>query len=454
MDHIIIIPSLNPDTKLITLVDELTGGGADKIIIVNDGSDADHTPIFELLKGRGNVIVLEHAVNLGKGAALKTAFSYCAEHFRCGKGVITADCDGQHTAKDIFRIAEAMTQTPGRLIMGVRPFSKSSTPWRSYFGNTATNRFYNFIYHINLSDTQTGLRGIPLTELEWMAKIRGQRYDYELNILIQSRRRGLKIEQIPIEIVYFDNNQGSHFRTVSDSLLIIKMLVSNLIRKTGKGAPYYGKLFYFCRWLLRIVNKKYTIIGEPPSKPVILVGHHQNLKGALRILIWLNIDVRMWMLWVFCNKKDCFDQYYGYTFTLRYGWNKIFAAAAAYAASRCIPKLAAAARVIPVYRKSIKNLNKTINESVGALHKNENLLLFPDVDYTSDSDSMGEMYMGFIALDKYYHISTGTHIDFVPVKVNTAERQISFGKPSRVKDDEKYSEAKVRIGRELRSELN
>ena len=454
MEHIIIIPSLNPDAKLIPLVDELTYMGAGRVVVVNDGSGKEYEEIFSRLGRYENVSVITHPENMGKGAALKTAFSYCLQHFGDMGGVITADGDGQHTAEDIMRISEAMSQDPNSLILGVRAFDKSSTPLRSYFGNRTTNRIFNALFHADLIDTQTGLRGIPASELEWMCGIRGRRYDYELNMLIQARRRDVNIKQVPVEIKYFDNNQGSHFRTLSDSLLVIRIMLYNLFINTGRKERFYGGLFYFCRGIMRVFHRRYAVVGGVPTKPAIIIGHHQNLKGGVRIMMWLNTNAHPWMLWVFCDKKECFRQYYGYTFTKRYGWNKAFAYIAARISAWFIPKLAASMRAIPVYRKSFKDISVTVSRSVEALCKNENLLIFPDIDYASDADAVGEMYTGFLNLDKYYYKKTGRHVDFVPIRVDTAARRLCFGKPSRIRDDEKYAEAKKRIGEELRGELN
>ena len=454
MENVIIIPSLNPGQELVSLTDELVKMGANKIVIVNDGSDDNHSHIFRQLISRESISIIEHTVNLGKGAALKTALLYCSEHFNDITGVITADADGQHTAKDIFRISEAMTRNPDHLILGVRVFEKSSTPFRSYIGNKITSLVFGTLYHVKLIDTQTGLRGIPASELEWMIKTSGQRYDYELNMLIQATRKGLKMVQLPVEILYFNDNKGSHFKTLSDSMRIIKTLISNLFSDKNKSKPHYGRLFYFSRWLIRIFNRSLTVIGEPPAGPTVFVGHHQNLKGVLRIMMWLNTPVRLWVLKDFFSKNECFEQYASYTFTQRMGWNKMFSSIASYLPSRFVPRLMKSMRAIPVYRKSIKSIKLTINESVDALCKNENLLIFPDIDYTSNSDALGEMYMGFIYIDKYYHQKTGRHVSFVPIRSSLSDKQISFGTPSRISDDEIYSQAKNRIIEELRREFN
>jgi len=124
---------------------------------------------------------------------------------------------------------------PGCLILGARAFDKATTPRRSYFGNRTTSWFFHLLYRVHLPDTQSGLRGIPMKEVGWLAKMSGQKYDYDMNMLIQALRRKIVIKQVPIETVYFDNNSGSHFRTVSDSARIIKTLLFNLFSRTYKS---------------------------------------------------------------------------------------------------------------------------------------------------------------------------------------------------------------------------
>jgi len=144
-------------------------------------------------------------------------------------GVVTADADGQHTPEDIYRIARQLSLQEKTLILGVRNFRGNNVPKRSYLGNTVTSRIFWLLYGQYLQDTQTGLRGIPSGELGWIAEIRGERYDYEVNMLIQARFHELRLFLVPIKTLYFDNNAGSHYRTVKDSLRIFGSLISGLL---------------------------------------------------------------------------------------------------------------------------------------------------------------------------------------------------------------------------------
>lgn len=66
--------------------------------------------------------VLTHEQNRGKGAALKTALRWYGAHEDGCAGIVTADCDGQHTVKDVRRVCEAMEACPGTLVLGCRDF--------------------------------------------------------------------------------------------------------------------------------------------------------------------------------------------------------------------------------------------------------------------------------------------------------------------------------------------
>ena len=125
----VIIPAYEPDEKLIKLLDELCAEGVAPVIVVNDGSDeASFGHIYDAARERG-AIVLDHAVNMGKGRALKTAFNYCLGSYKDLIGVVTADSDGQHAVSDIKKCIEALSEDPKALVLGVRILiSRGSLP--------------------------------------------------------------------------------------------------------------------------------------------------------------------------------------------------------------------------------------------------------------------------------------------------------------------------------------
>ena len=237
MCNVIIIPAYAPDEKLIGLLEALERSGLTRIVVTDDGSGPEYTPVF-IRAGELGCVVVRHQHNLGKGAAIKTGIEKAVREFGPGIGIITADADGQHLPQDIIRISDALTAYRDHLILGVRDFSGENVPIRSAFGNRLTSALFRFGTGITCSDTQTGLRGIPPKLVPLALSTEGDRYEYEMNFLVEAVKKTPLI-MIPIETVYEDGNAGSHFRIVRDSLMIYRGPLIKLgagIAAAGLGA--------------------------------------------------------------------------------------------------------------------------------------------------------------------------------------------------------------------------
>lgn len=216
------IPAYNPDEKLIQLVEGLTNQLPYLIVIVDDGSKEECKPIFDALK-KFNVVLLRHDTNRGKGAALKTAFNYLIKNTPDLVAVITADADFQHSISDIEMIAHESLRQPQMMHLGVREFEKD-VPLRSLFGNKITRWAYRTVAKQDISDTQTGLRGIPRVLLESLCEIKYDGYEFELEMLFIARDRGVGCVEHKIKTIYYEGNKGSHFRPLIDSIKIYWVL--------------------------------------------------------------------------------------------------------------------------------------------------------------------------------------------------------------------------------------
>ena len=228
----VIIPSYEPDGKLPALLQELSDGGFENIIIVDDGSGEAYKSIFDEADSFSSVTLLHHAVNMGKGRALKTAFDYVLCHFPDAIGAITADSDGQHSPECITACAEALIENPGALIMGCRSFDGDDVPARSQFGNKLTRRVMKYLVGVSVSDTQTGLRGISASFMKSLLTLKGERFEFETNMLMETKKLGIQIIEVPIKTIYIEDNRTSHFNPIKDSIRIYmtfgKFLFSSL----------------------------------------------------------------------------------------------------------------------------------------------------------------------------------------------------------------------------------
>ena len=227
----VILPSLNPDQKFAGVVDGLVQAGFRHIVIVDDGSDAEHQKWFEHAAAYPQCEVLHHGVNKGKGRALKTAFSHVKNTHPGLKGVVTIDGDGQHLLPDIIACAERMLAEGDKVILGCRDFDQPGVPPRSVAGNKTTSRMFRAIYGIRISDTQTGLRAIPAVFLDRFCQIEGERFEYETNMLLQMKRMGIAFLEQPIATVYDPEDYSSHYNAVKDSWRIFKVMAKSLVRR-------------------------------------------------------------------------------------------------------------------------------------------------------------------------------------------------------------------------------
>lgn len=229
----IIIPAYEPDNRLFDLLKDMRTSQIGPVILVNDGSGEKYNDIFckaqEVLQDIGGIL-LTHNVNKGKGRALKTAFEYVLNEYPQAVGVITADSDGQHTVECIRKVKSALLQHPQNLILGVRKFDGDGIPWKSRFGNTLTEKIFAYVAGVHVTDTQTGLRGIPTALLPEFLEVPGERFEYEMQMLMECAGKH-DITEIPIETIYdSEDNHQTHFDPVADSVRIYKILGKKFLK--------------------------------------------------------------------------------------------------------------------------------------------------------------------------------------------------------------------------------
>lgn len=230
----VLIPAYRPNRTLPDVVSGLVRRGVAHIIVVDDGSGPAFGPVFEevaripVAQGQ-SIQVLRHAVNLGKGAALKTAFNHVLASQPDMIGVVTADADGQHEPDDIVRVCRRFTESPGALVLGSRAFAgpeaAGKIPLRSRFGNNLTRRVMKLVLGQKLTDTQTGLRAIPRAMLPRLMKVPANGYEFELEMLIDAKHQAVPVIEQPIRTVYEPGNPGSHFQPLRDSMRIYFVLL-------------------------------------------------------------------------------------------------------------------------------------------------------------------------------------------------------------------------------------
>jgi glycosyltransferase involved in cell wall biosynthesis len=220
----VLIPAWQPDERLIDLARCLAPYNFAAIIVVNDGSGDEYERIFERVRLAPSVVVIRHEQNRGQGCAVKTALRFALGSLPDLTGAVTADADGQHAVNDIIRVAEALATGGGQLVLGTRSFD-DQVPLRSRFGNILTQYIFAALSASRISDTQTGLRGVPRKLMPEVLDIRGDRFEFAISLLAHFCNRGCPPLQVPVATIYLDRNRSSHFRPVRDSIRIYLRLI-------------------------------------------------------------------------------------------------------------------------------------------------------------------------------------------------------------------------------------
>ncbi len=242
--HVVLIPAYKPSPGLPDLLRELSAAGA-PIVLVDDGSGPEFREIFDRAAQFPGVHLLRHAVNLGKGAALKTGINHALCAWPDLAGIVTADADGQHHPEDILSVAAKLVERPDALVMGARTFD-AAVPLRSRFGNVLTRRLMSTLIGAKLQDTQTGLRGIPVALAARLLRVEARGYEFELEMLIEARQNGVPVVEVPIRTIYEPGNKSSHFNPLTDSMKIYFVL----LRFTSAGllAALLDNLIFYVIW--------------------------------------------------------------------------------------------------------------------------------------------------------------------------------------------------------------
>lgn len=201
----------------------------------------------------------------------------------------------------------------------------------------------------------------------------------------------------------------------------------------------YSRLVKSLRFISNKFGRKYNIVNkEILTEPAVYVCRHMNMHGPWITLSRIKLLFHPWILSTLCNKKDCYNHYVQYTFTKRYHIPYIISKIIAKPSAFFVEKLCKGLQAIPVYRD--RNSFKTFIKSRNILLKDENIIIFPDVDYKNKGE-VGELYKGFLLIEKFYYHKLHKHVPFVPISIK--KNTVCIGEPiyfNNYIDNEKFME--------------
>ena len=221
MNKIILIPSYQPDEKLIKLLERINLKEF-HVVVVDDGSGSNYDNIF--IKSKDYAQVIRYDTNHGKGYALKLGLKTISTKYNKDYIVVTMDSDGQHTIEDALKLCEYVSNNPNTLALGMRR-RDGKVPLRSRIGNSITKTIYSMVSGVYVYDTQTGLRAFSDKLISFLINIPGDRFEYEMNVLLMCAKSHIPIHEIEIQTIYIEENKSSHFDTIKDSYRVYKEII-------------------------------------------------------------------------------------------------------------------------------------------------------------------------------------------------------------------------------------
>lgn len=211
MKYCVVIPTYNNEKTLAGLLADVLEYTND-VIVVDDGSSDSTAQILCSFAHR--IHLIKHEKNLGKGIALRNAFSYALDQKY--EYAISIDSDGQHFASDLPLFIEEIMQDRGALLIGARNMEQENVPGKSSFGNKFSNFWYHLETGIKLQDTQSGYRAYPLYTLRG-TRYFTSRFEFEIEVIVKAAWKGINVKNIPICVHYEAGNERiSHFRPFKD----------------------------------------------------------------------------------------------------------------------------------------------------------------------------------------------------------------------------------------------
>ena len=214
MKYIILIPAYEPDNKLLDLLKEINHKY--EVIVVDDGSTNKEI----INESKNYAYTISYDNNMGKGYALKTGFEYIKANYE-DYVVVTMDADGQHDLGDAINLCDYASKHLDELVLGRRHWDKTM-PLSNRLGNKITRNIFKKKTGLSIYDTQSGLRAFSYKLMDYMLSISGNRYEYEMNMLLYLNKNNINFHEIDIKTIYIGDNSSSHFKSIRDSYRIYK----------------------------------------------------------------------------------------------------------------------------------------------------------------------------------------------------------------------------------------
>lgn len=219
----ILIPAFNEAAVIGSVVSSLKSANYHNILVVNDGSKDATAKIAR----EAGAEVLDHIINRGQGAALRTGIEYLREEY-APDAIVTFDADGQHRVEDIPIMLQPVLTGECDIALGSRFLnSNSNVPKIRKAILKIAVIFTNLISNIRLTDTHNGFRALGEKAMRSIS-ISHRGMEHASDIIDEITRNKLKYKEIPVQISYTEYSKMKGQKTSNFAKMGIKILIKKL----------------------------------------------------------------------------------------------------------------------------------------------------------------------------------------------------------------------------------
>lgn len=196
----------------------------DNAIVVDDASGDDTAKLAE----EAGADVLDHLINRGQGAALKTGIDYVV---KSGADIIvTFDADGQHKPEEISRMVEPIAKGEVDVVLGSRFLGNipNNIPFLRKMVLRGGIWFTKFFSKINITDTHNGFRALSRKAAQ-IIRIRQDRMAHASEILDEIAYHKLKFVEVPVTISYTNYSMQKGQSSLNSLKIAFKFLLNKIM---------------------------------------------------------------------------------------------------------------------------------------------------------------------------------------------------------------------------------
>ena len=222
MKVVIVVPAFNESAVIYKVLKgipkKIKGTSNVDVVVINDGSGDD----TQNEATRAGIATINHAINRGLGAAIKTGIEYAKRNK--ADIMVTFDGDGQHDPSDIEKIISPIIQKKADLVIGSRFKKLKRVPVDRYFLNWIANFITFLFYGVATTDSQSGLRAFSKNALD-VIDFKGERMDFSSEILLEAKRNNLRIAEVPVRAIYTEYSRKKGQRNLNAIPTFARFLV-------------------------------------------------------------------------------------------------------------------------------------------------------------------------------------------------------------------------------------